>query len=182
LGVYNRIAAQHYAFRWATSRNPKFHDYSSHARGGGGGGDCTNFVSQVLLAGGWTMTGGFRHDPTSWFANDDHDSNSWASAQWFYWFLKTSNRVEPCDRGDLEIGDIAMLQAPDFNDPDHAMVVTSKPPGGEIYVSYHTIDQLNHPLSEIEGRYSPETKYFYWKVQDAFTDRSPPVLMNYFAM
>ena len=43
---YNPSAAVNYARQWAYSRNPSYHDYS------GEGGDCANFVSQCLIAGG----------------------------------------------------------------------------------------------------------------------------------
>ena len=43
---YNAGAAVSYAQKWAYKRNPKYHDYS------GEGGDCANFVSQCLIAGG----------------------------------------------------------------------------------------------------------------------------------
>lgn len=42
---YDRAQAVAYARRWALSRNPLFYDFT------GIGGDCTNFVSQCLLAG-----------------------------------------------------------------------------------------------------------------------------------
>lgn len=42
---YNRDHALTYARRWALSRNPLFFDFSDQ------GGNCTNFVSQCLLAG-----------------------------------------------------------------------------------------------------------------------------------
>ena len=46
---YNRMRALTYARRWAFARNPLFNDYSPY------GGDCTNFASQVLLAGALVM-------------------------------------------------------------------------------------------------------------------------------
>ena len=49
--LYTRLAAVNYAVRWALSRNPAFENFS----GQGHGGDCTNFISQCLYAGGWTM-------------------------------------------------------------------------------------------------------------------------------
>ena len=48
---YNGQAAYNYAERWAHDRNPKYHDYSNE------GGDCANFVSQCLLAGGFSPSG-----------------------------------------------------------------------------------------------------------------------------
>ena len=49
---FDRAAAAAYAVAWANHRNPLFPDFSGNQ---GGGGDCTNFVSQCMLAGGWPM-------------------------------------------------------------------------------------------------------------------------------
>ena len=46
---YDRERAVLYARRWALSRNPLFADFT------GLGGNCTNFVSQCLYAGGCVM-------------------------------------------------------------------------------------------------------------------------------
>lgn len=43
---YNRGKAVAYALEWAMSRNPAYLDFEEL------GGDCTNFASQCLLAGG----------------------------------------------------------------------------------------------------------------------------------
>ena len=48
---YNPTAAVNYARTWAYSRNPKYFDYSNM------GGDCANFVSQCLIAGGLSLSG-----------------------------------------------------------------------------------------------------------------------------
>ena len=42
---YERRRALEYARRWAYGRNPLFYNFT------GIGGDCTNFISQCLLAG-----------------------------------------------------------------------------------------------------------------------------------
>ena len=46
---YNREKAVEYADTWAMGRNPAYYDYSNL------GGDCTNFISQCLYAGGGIM-------------------------------------------------------------------------------------------------------------------------------
>ena len=48
---YNPTKAIEYAKKWAYRRNPRYHDYS------GEGGDCANFVSQCLIAGGFSTSG-----------------------------------------------------------------------------------------------------------------------------
>ena len=46
---YDRMAAVEYARKWALGRNPKFRDYEEW------GGNCTNFISQCINAGGIPM-------------------------------------------------------------------------------------------------------------------------------
>ncbi len=78
---YNRTNARQYALNWAWSANPNYVDYTNY------GGDCTNFVSQVLRAGGMGDIG----YPTpgnysSWYyrgGNVPDRSYSWTSAHWF---------------------------------------------------------------------------------------------------
>ena len=48
--TYNPSKAVEYAKKWAYSRNPKYYDYSNM------GGDCANFVSQCLIAGGFSTS------------------------------------------------------------------------------------------------------------------------------
>jgi len=55
-GFYDRQAAATYARRYASAPNPAFAQIT--------GNDCTNFVSQALLAGGWPMIGGSAWDST----------------------------------------------------------------------------------------------------------------------
>jgi hypothetical protein len=48
--IYDPPAAVNYAEVWWDDRNPNYHDYSSS------GGDCANFVSQCLIAGGLELS------------------------------------------------------------------------------------------------------------------------------
>ena len=48
---YDPTKAIAYAKKWAYRRNPSYHDYSNE------GGDCANFVSQCLIAGGFSTSG-----------------------------------------------------------------------------------------------------------------------------
>jgi hypothetical protein len=179
MGVYDRFAAARYATRWALGRNSAYKNFSGH----GYGGDCTNFASQCLAAGGWPMIQGGRRDADAWYCNDNDgdNSNTWSSASWFYDHLDRSPRTKALDsKDDLNIGDIVMLQSPDFHHPDHAMLVTYI--GGlstfegevkQICLSYHSTDKLNNPLDEIESRYGSSTQYFYFRILDHFPDTAP---------
>ena len=87
---YDRNKATWYAENYAAwPGNPEYYNYGSIATGG----DCTNFVSQVLKYGGMSMKG--YPNPgdgtyASWYykgASIPNRSYSWTSAHWFryYW-------------------------------------------------------------------------------------------------
>lgn len=80
---YNRKLAVEYALRWATSSNDQYYNYIND------GGDCTNFVSQVLRAGGIEFVGSKATATSvkSWFyysANLPNRSSTWTAAQPFH--------------------------------------------------------------------------------------------------
>lgn len=64
---YNRNAAVNYARRWALNPNPRYPYYTQN-------GDCTNFVSQALRAGGLRDIHHGRRDWAQyWFFNNKND-------------------------------------------------------------------------------------------------------------
>ena len=82
--LYNRIAAANYDTTWALHRNPMWANDSVP----GHGGDCTNFVSQALHAGGWIMIPPSYLSLCPWYAEPFDYSRrsrtpSWASANHF---------------------------------------------------------------------------------------------------
>lgn len=172
--VFNRQRAAEYAIGWALSRHPNFPDYS----GNGQGGDCTNFVSQAMLEGGWTQVQGIRFDRTAWWAEKTKASHSWAGAEPFATFLKYSGRAKECERGELGLADIVQIRNPDGK-LHHTMIVTKffsrrgEHPTAidEVYVSYHSRDVRNNLLSKIEMSDAYKShKFVYWKVANVFAD------------
>lgn len=80
---YNRELAREYAIKWATSSNSNYYNYVND------GGDCTNFVSQVLRAGGLEFVGSKSNATSikSWFyysPNLPNRSSTWTAAQPFH--------------------------------------------------------------------------------------------------
>ena len=139
--IYNRIKAVHYAKQHALSPNPDFYHFDDI------GGDCTNFVSQCLLAGGCKMV----YDKTNgWYYNSSYDrSYSWTGVSFLQSFLLSpptgGPRAQICNLKDLAEGDIIQLRQNNthFN---HTLFV-SKILGGEIYVCAHSSDALDRKLS-----------------------------------
>ena len=146
---YDRNRAVEYAKTWALSRNPLFFDFT------GGGGNCTNFVSQCLLAGSLTM------NPTSifgWYYSSVEDrSPSWTGVREFYEFMVgigdfsgKNERIGPfCTevaRENIELGDVVQL-ANSRGQFYHSLLVTGFGRNGEILISAQSNDALDRPLS-----------------------------------
>ena len=138
---YDRASAVEYAQLWALGKNSNYFHFE------GIGGDCTNFISQCLLAGGGQMN--YDKHYGWYYINKDNRAPSWTSVKYLQRFLLTNNspgfvaKILPIDK--LQIGDIIQIrQNPDeFN---HSVIV-SKVTNKEIYVCAHSYDALDKPLS-----------------------------------
>lgn len=139
---YNRQKAVEYARRWALGANPKFYHF------GGIGGDCTNYISQCLLAGGGVMNYAY---PMGWFYRSESDrSPSWTSVASLQKFLlRDESGVGPfgriCKFDELEIGDLIQLRQ-NITHFNHTLIVTEIV-GREVYVCAHSNDALDRRLS-----------------------------------
>ena len=144
---YNRERAVEYAKKWALSRNPLFNDYTRF------GGNCTNFVSQAILAGSCTMD---YSEPFGWFYIDDlRRSPSWTGVEFLYDFLvgagdypSSADRPGPYGREVLpaqtQIGDVIQLsRGGDFY---HTLIITGYEPNN-ILVSAQSDDALDRRLT-----------------------------------
>lgn len=146
---YNRQRAVEYAKRWALSRNPLFIDFT------GGGGDCTNFVSQCIFAG----TGVMNYTETfGWYYVSPEDrAPAWSGVDELYNFLlglpdfsmvnggTGPYGVEARTAGEVAVGDVIQLMNPE-GEYYHTLIITGFE-GGEPLVSAHTNDALDRRLS-----------------------------------
>lgn len=146
--AYNRGRAIEYARRWALSRNPLFTDFT------GVGGDCTNFISQAILAGCCKMN----DTPTfGWyFASKSDRAPAWSGVSEFFDFMTGNgdfppilSRVGPfgyvTDKDYAAFGDVVQL-ANDDGVFYHTLMVTGNL-SGDILVTGHSNDALDRPLS-----------------------------------
>ena len=76
---YDRGRAIEYARTWALDRNPLFLNFT------GRGGDCTNFISQCLLAGSCTMD--YTPNFGWYYITPDDRAPAWTSVEYFYDFI-----------------------------------------------------------------------------------------------
>jgi len=122
------------------------------------GGDCTNFISQALRAGGWQDAQGLWFDNGSWWYNSQNQmTHTWINAQ--AWSMFAPSRTNSLGNvWDLRIADVLQM---DFNRDgakDHTMLVTVWN-SSQIYLTYHTIDTKNRSLSSILTQY-PSAWYY----------------------
>lgn len=169
--TYDREAAANYAY------NNAYNDVPGSWRFEYSGGDCANFVSHSLEAGGWREIGGSYTSDDAWFYYYPYRygySHTWTLADKFYRFMSRTSRANPCsvERYShlLEKGDV--VQA-DWNRDgvwDHTMIVTDKN-GDDPLVSYHSEFRegrtRNRPLSSIRQDY-PDARFIAWSVHDNY--------------
>lgn len=137
LNIANEI---NYARKWAFSRNPAYYDFENI------GGDCTNFVSQCLYAGGAVMN--YTRD-TGWYYSSLHDrAAAWTSVEYFYKFIINNKGIGPFGRviplSQIRSGDVIQLGT--ANRFYHTLLVVNIR-AGEPNIAAHTFDAFNRPLS-----------------------------------
>lgn len=192
-GEYDRKKAVEYAHRhWSREDgmyNPNYPDYHidmslpEHEREGG---DCTNFASQIVQAGGLRQDTGHglffwdrddKSNTQNWYVRKngrggfDH-SKSWTSVIHFLDHMKYHENTEELldfqERGydifnEMQIGDVMFMDLGNGG-KEHVMTIT-----GWVYkdgkriplLTYHTSDHKDRPLDEIIEKYKEESDR-YW--------------------
>ncbi len=145
---YQRDRAVEYAKTWALRRNPLFIDFT------GIGGNCTNFVSQCLLAGSCVMN--YTRDFGWYYISPDDRAPAWSSVEFFYDFIteqpsfaSQNGGIGPYGREvareTAELGDVIQY-ANRSGDWYHTVIITGFD-NNEIFVSAQSNDALDRPLS-----------------------------------
>lgn len=141
---YDRGRAYEYAERWALSRNPLFFDYT------GIGGNCTNFVSQALFAGGCVMN--FTPIYGWYYLSPNERTASWTGVDYFRDFLVENRGEGPFARevgpDGLNIGDVIQLGRQDVG-YYHTLLVVGYASDGYL-VAAQSDDAFDRPLSSYQ--------------------------------
>ena len=177
-GLYNRDAAVSYARKWYNSTNSptyerfdtvsNFIDSMGRLRG-----DCANFVSQCLIAGGLTMNSSWHYYQykREWLSGSGNHSgtyidrdmtSAWATAPGQYEFFSNpySGYIEGevlqiwtieglrynVKYNNIQKGDLMFFAYRDTGEVYHATIIT-KVDNTDIYYSAHTDPRLDEPLS-----------------------------------
>ena len=155
LHEYDREAAVAYARAHVDERNGDWHDYS------GEGGNCQNFVSQCLLAGGIPMDteGSARWKWYGEALNDDSGETgctlSWINVDYFYAYARDNRGSGLAARVDADfmsgqVGDLIMMGPPE--DWNHMVIISEvvKDENGETIdylICSNTTDVQDFPAS-----------------------------------
>lgn len=163
LATYDREAAVAYANRWWNDYNPEFPKF---------GVDCTNYISQCLLAGGAPMRG-FPNREQGWWIKDGNWSFSWSVSHSLRWYLAGSDRgltaKQAGSAGELAPGDVISYDFEGDGVFNHTTIVTSVR-DGVPYVNAHTYNvKGRHWAYKDSYAWRPEAKYIFWKINDQFS-------------
>lgn len=151
---YDLSKAIAYADKWALSRNPSYSYY------GGRGGDCSNFVSQCLHAGGFPMN-------SAWYGyGNDQDAKNWISQNDLRTYLVGNGYGKlinnPSD-SDIKIGNPVWYKwngsksqnASDSYYTNHVTLCVGWNASGTPIIDSHTTAYYHHPWN-----YGPSTTVY----------------------
>lgn len=140
LTEYDRQKAVDYADKWALSFNPAYYNFSDL------GGDCTNFVSQCILAGAGVMN--YQKLLGWYYVSLNNRSPSWTGVEFLREFLLNNDGVGPFGEivgsSGVKIGDV--VQFYDGTGFYHSAIISGFS-RGEPLISAHTQNVINRPLS-----------------------------------
>jgi hypothetical protein len=139
---FNISEACNYAENFALNYNPEYKSFA------GIGGDCTNFMSQILHAGGLKKTGTWKPY-----------TNAWIRVQEFYVYLTANNLgIKLPDDTTLDRGCLIQFYTPSIGRFFHNGFITYKLQNNDCLYCCHSYDKLNYPLSEIYPNRYPKLR------------------------
>jgi len=144
---YNYGAMAAYAETYWDNYNSGYRTFSDV------GGDCTNFVSQVMRAGGWSDASGYYRDAHYWWYNFLNQTWSWINVNYWHDFAAVySGRTYILGSPDyMGLADVLQVDFTYNGSKDHSMVVSYN--GSQPYLTYHTTDTYRRSLSSLKSSY-----------------------------
>lgn len=130
---YNRSNASFYAQKYALNYNKSYKDFNNN------GGDCTNYISQCLHAGGIPLSNNWSPYKNSWIRVKDL----------YYYLINTKIGIDADLNSSYSIGDIIQFFSNEKGFFSHSGIITKINSYGEYFYCCHSLDKLNFPLSEI---------------------------------
>ncbi|MFF0158045.1 amidase domain-containing protein [Streptomyces sp. NPDC005263] len=152
---YNYGAMATYAEKYWKDYNAAYRRYNSV------GGDCTNFLSQSLFAGGWKQVTSSTEDYSTWFSNTS-ESDTWIGVNEWSWFTQTAKRTTALPNAyQMDLGDVLQVDFDKDGSKDHSMMTTYRSSSGVPYLTYHDTDTYRRSLSSLIASYPNSAYYGY---------------------
>lgn len=160
--TYDRAAAVAYAERWWNGYNPRFRRFAD---------DCTNFISQCLLAGGAPM-----HDTgnraTGWWyrwTGAHLWSYSWAVSHSLRWYLPIGHRglrgIAVETPRELLPGDVICYDFEGDGRWNHTTIVVAKDRQGMPLVNAHTTNSRRRYWDYRDSyAWTPQCRYAFFRI------------------
>lgn len=154
-GGYNYTAMANYLEKYWKNYNTSYRDFS------GKGGDCTNFVSQALRAGGWKDKSGYYKNSNYWWYNSLNQTYSWINVEYLGSFARSSGRCTMLDNvWNLRKGDFLQVKAKNSSTKTHSMMV-SYFKNGTPYFTYHSSNRYRRSMNQVLLDWPGGTYYAY---------------------
>ncbi|MDJ0466422.1 amidase domain-containing protein [Streptomyces sp. H27-C3] len=156
---YNYAAMATYAEKYWSNYNPAYPSYD----GAGAGGDCTNFVSQALKAGGWKHAPGSWDDYRKWWSDPTLGNTlSWVGVNEWSWFALSSKRTTNLSNvWEMGVGDVLQVDFDRNGSKDHTMLVSYRNRSGTPYVTYHSNNTYRKSIASLVASYPTANYYAY---------------------
>ncbi len=141
--AYDRKKAVAYAHKHAFHPNPAFYDFTEI------GGDCTNFASQCLYAGGGVMN--FKPVFGWYYLSAGNRAPAWTGVEYLYNFLISNTGpgpyAEEVKLRELEPGDLIQLSFNGVTFQHTPVVVRAGRTPFDVLLAARTDDSDNRPLA-----------------------------------
>ena len=165
--LYNRQKAVSYADLYWKNSNQGYETFEN---------DCTNYISQCLLAGQLPMQYTNRRDQGWWYKGRLKErewwSYSWSVANSLYRYLSVAKKVgikahEVHDVTELKLGDLIFYDWNGTGRMSHSTIVTAFDVQGQPLVNAHTVN-CRHRYWDYKDSYAwtPKTQYRFFQIAD----------------
>lgn len=154
--TYDYKAMTAYAEKYWKNYNTSYRRFNS------AGGDCTNFLSQSLKAGGWKADTTSTEDYDTWWYGTSGQSDSWIGVNEWSWFTQTAKRTTALANAyQMDLGDVLQVDFDRDGSKDHSMMTTYRSSSGVPYLTYHDADTYRRSLASIVASYPNSAYYAY---------------------
>ncbi|MFE1290550.1 amidase domain-containing protein [Streptomyces sp. NPDC058751] len=155
-GPYDYAAMATYAETYWKNYNPAYRSFNSV------GGDCTNYLSQSLKAGGWTTVASSGEEYGTWNYTSSSQTDTWVGVNEWSWFTQTAKRSKPlANVYQMDVGDVMQMDFDKDGSKDHSMITSYRSSSGVPYLTYHDADTYRRSLSSLLAAYPNAAYYGY---------------------